>query len=162
MNKHTIAILVGNRSGVLARVAALFSRRGYNIDSLAVCTTEDPEVSRMTITVEADDQILEQILKQLNKLIDIIKVSDITEDDQVDRELALIKVSATPKNRPEILQIVDIFRGHIVDINPKSLIVEVTGDQGKAEAIVQMLRPYGIIELVRTGKIAMVRGRLEN
>ncbi|MGI6037595.1 MAG: acetolactate synthase small subunit [Limnochordia bacterium] len=162
MHKHTIAVLVQNRSGVLARVAGLFSRRGYNIESIAVCTTEDPSVSRMTIVVSADDVILEQIIKQLNKLIDVIKVSDITDDELIDRELALIKVSTTATNRAEILQIVDIFRAHIVDVRPKTVIVEVTGDAGKIEAIIEILRPYGIVELVRTGKIAMVRGaRLE-
>ncbi|MGI6034802.1 MAG: acetolactate synthase small subunit [Limnochordia bacterium] len=162
MKKHIIAVLVQNKSGVMARVAALFSRRGYNIDSIAVCATEDPEVSRMTIVARADDDVLEQITKQLNKLVEVIKVSDITNDPLVDRELALIKVGATPTNRADIIQIVDIFRAHIVDVNPKSVTVEVTGDEGKMEAIIQMLRPYGIKEIVRTGKIAMVRGGVEN
>ncbi|NLN16868.1 MAG: acetolactate synthase small subunit [Firmicutes bacterium] len=162
MKKHIIAVLVQNKSGVMARVASLFSRRGYNIDSIAVCATEDPEVSRMTIVARADDDILEQITKQLNKLIEVIKVSDITNDPLVDRELALIKVGATPTNRADIIQIVDIFRAHIVDVNPRSVTVEVTGDEGKMEAIIQMLRPYGIKEIVRTGKIAMVRGGVEN
>ena len=162
MKKHIIAVLVQNKSGVMARVASLFSRRGYNIDSIAVCATEDPEVSRMTIVARADDDILEQITRQLNKLIEVIKVSDITNDPLVDRELALIKVGATPTNRADIIQIVDIFRAHIVDVNPRSVTVEVTGDEGKMEAIIQMLRPYGIKEIVRTGKIAMVRGGVEN
>ena len=116
----------------------------------------------MTIVARADDDILEQITKQLNKLIEVIKVSDITNDPLVDRELALIKVGATPTNRADIIQIVDIFRAHIVDVNPRSVTVEVTGDEGKMEAIIQMLRPYGIKEIVRTGKIAMVRGGVEN
>jgi acetolactate synthase-1/3 small subunit len=156
--KHTISILVHNRSGVLARVAGLFSRRGYNIDSIAVGITEDPDISRMTIVVDGDEHIVEQITKNVHKLIDVLKVSDITTDDVVDRELALIKVTADSTNRSEILQIVDIFRAHIVDVSERSVIVEVTGDGGKVEAMIQLLAPYGIKELARTGKIAMVRG----
>ncbi|MDI3281254.1 MAG: acetolactate synthase small subunit [Bacillota bacterium] len=156
--KHTLAVLVNNQPGVLARVAGLFSRRGFNIDSLAVGETEDPAVSRMTIVARADERTLEQITKQLHKLIDVLKVSDITQDDAVSRELALIKVSAEPPHRSEILQVVDIFRAKIVDVNEKSLIIEVTGDESKVEAMIQLLRPYGIREMVRTGKIAMVRG----
>jgi acetolactate synthase I/III small subunit len=156
--KHTLAVLVENKSGVLSRVASLFSRRGYNIDSLAVGVTEDPEISRMTIVVQGDDQVLEQVTKQLNKLIDVIKVSDIGADDAVERELALIKVSADVTSRAEIIQIVNIFRARIVDVAPKSITVEVTGDESKINAIEKLLRQFGIKEMVRTGKIALVRG----
>ncbi|AKB83307.1 Acetolactate synthase small subunit [Methanosarcina barkeri 3] len=156
--KHTLAVLVENKSGVLSRVASLFSRRGYNIDSLAVGVTEDPEISRMTIVVQGDDQVLEQVTKQLNKLVDVIKVSDIGVDDAVERELALIKVSADVTARAEIIQIANIFRARIVDVAPKSITVEVTGDEGKIDAIEKLLRQFGIKEMVRTGKIALVRG----
>ncbi|HII93678.1 MAG TPA: acetolactate synthase small subunit [Methanosarcina sp.] len=156
--KHTLAVLVENKSGVLSRVASLFSRRGYNIDSLAVGVTEDPEISRMTIVVQGDDQVLEQVTKQLNKLVDVIKVSDIGVDDTVERELALIKVSADVTARAEIIQIANIFRARIVDVAPKSITVEVTGDEGKIDAIEKLLRQFGIKEMVRTGKIALVRG----
>lgn len=156
--KHTLAVLVENKSGVLSRVASLFARRGYNIDSLAVGVTEDPEISRITIVVHGDDHVLEQVTKQLNKLVDVIKVSDLGGDDTVERELALIKVSADTDNRAEIIQIADIFRARIIDVAPKSMTVEVTGDEGKVDAIAKLLRQYGIKEMVRTGKIAMVRG----
>jgi acetolactate synthase I/III small subunit len=156
--KHTLAVLVENKSGVLSRVASLFSRRGYNIDSLAVGVTEDPDISRITIVVHGDDHVLEQVTKQLNKLIDVIKVSDIGGDDAVERELALIKVSADANTRSEIIQIANIFRARIVDVAPKSMTVEVTGDESKIQAIEKLLRQFGIKELVRTGKIAMVRG----
>lgn len=156
--KHTLSILVYNRSGVLARVSGLFSRRGYNIESIAVGITEDPEISRMTIVVDGDENIVEQIIKNVHKLIDVLKVSDITTEDVVDRELALVKVTADATNRSEILQVVDIFRARIVDVNERSVIVEITGDEGKVDAMVQLLRPYGIKELARTGKIAMMRG----
>ena len=156
--KHTLAVLVENKSGVLSRVASLFSRRGYNIDSLAVGVTEDPEISRMTIVVHGDDHVLEQVTKQLNKLVDVIKVSDIGGDEAVERELALIKVSADVNTRAEIIQIADIFRARIVDVAPKSMTVEVTGDEGKIQAIEKLLRQFGIKEMVRTGKIALVRG----
>lgn len=156
--KHTLAILVENKSGVLSRVASLFSRRGYNIDSLAVGVTEDPDISRITIVVHGDDHVLEQVTKQLNKLIDVIKVSDIGADDAVERELALIKVAADVDTRAEIMQIANIFRARIVDVAPKSVTVEVTGDESKIQAIEKLLRHFGIKEMVRTGKIAMVRG----
>lgn len=158
MMKHTLEVLVQNKSGVLSRVAALFSRRGYNIDSLAVGVTEDPEISRITLVVHGDDRVLEQVTKQLNKLVDVIKVSDFGGDDTVERELALIKVTADIDNRAEIIQIADIFRARIIDVAPKSMTVEVTGDEGKVEAIEKLLRQFGIKEMVRTGKIAMVRG----
>ncbi|HOB21743.1 MAG TPA: acetolactate synthase small subunit, partial [Bacillota bacterium] len=143
--------------GVLARVAGLFSRRGYNIDSIAVGRTEEPLVSRMTIVLEADKATGEQLIKQLNKLVDTVKVSDVTDDATVERELALIKVAADSSNRSEILQIISIFRAKIVDVSEKAAIIEATGDESKISALIELLRPYGIKELVRTGKIAMVR-----
>jgi len=144
--KHTLAVLVENKSGVLFRVASLFSRRGYNIDSLAVGVTEDPKISRMTIVVHGDDCVLEQVTKQLNKLVDVIKVSDIGADGAVERELALIKVAADVSTRSEIIQIANIFRARIVDVAPKSMTVEVTGDETKIEAIEKLLRQFGIKE----------------
>ncbi len=156
--KHTLAVLVENKHGVLTRVAGLFSRRGYNIDSLAVGVTEDPSISRMTIVVRGDDQVLEQVVKQLNKLIDVIRVTDIESGESVGRELTLIKVAADVNNRSEIIQIVDIFRARIVDVSAKSLIIEVTGDEDKIKAIEKLLKPFGIKELARTGKIALTRG----
>ncbi|RKO66069.1 acetolactate synthase small subunit [Desulfofundulus salinus] len=156
--RHTLAVLVENNPGVLARVAGLFSRRGYNIDSLAVGRTDNPAISRMTIVVEGDDRVLEQVTKQLHKLIDVIKISDITADEYVDRELVLIKVNAGPEKRGEIMQIADIFRARIVDLGRRTMILECTGNEGKVKAFEESLRPYGIKELVRTGKIAMLRG----
>ena len=155
--RHIFSVLVENRFGVLARVAGLFSGRGFNIDSLNVAETDDPEVSHMTIVSRGDAQIIEQIYKQLNKLIDVIRVSDLTTENHVERELVLIKVHAEPQKRGEILQIVEIFRARTVDVSPTALTIEVTGDEGKLKAAVDMLRPYGIRELVRTGKIAMMR-----
>lgn len=156
--KHTLSVLVENRPGVLTRIAGLFARRGYNIESLAVGHTDDPEISRMTIVVDGDDRVIEQVTKQLHKLVDVIKLNDITHDQFVDRELFLIKVAADPTTRGEIMQIVDIFRARIVDIGRDSLIIEATGDSGKVSAIESSLRPFGIREVVRTGKIALVRG----
>ena len=158
MSKHTLSVTVENRPGVLTRVATLFRRRGYNIDSLTVGTTENPTISRMIIVVQGDDQIIEQVSKQLYKLIDVIKVVDITKERTVDRELMLIKVKADANVRSEIVQIVDIFRARIVDISGNSVIVEATGDQSKIDALEDSFRPFGILELVRTGKISMVRG----
>lgn len=156
--QHTITALVENRPGVLARVAGLFARRGFNIESLAVSITEDPSVSRMTIVVGGDDAVLEQITKQLNKLIDVIKVVDYKGIPIVERELALIKVSAEPGVRSEIMQIVDIFRAKIIDVSDKTFTVEVTGSVEKIDAIEKLLEGYGIKEVVRTGRIAMMRG----
>jgi acetolactate synthase-1/3 small subunit len=156
--KHTLAVLVENKPGVLTRVAGLFSRRGFNIESLAVGVTENPDISRMTIVVGGDDRVLEQVEKQLNKLIDVIRVSDIPVEESVNRELALIKVGVDSSTRSEVMQIVDVFRAKIVDVGAKSLIVEVTGDESKITAIEQLLRQFGVKELVRTGKIAMNRG----
>lgn len=156
--RRTFSVLVENHPGVLARVAALFSRRGYNIDSLAVSRTEDPTISRMTIVAEGDENVLEQVAKQLRKLIDVIKVQDVTAEEHVERELALIKVNADAAARGEIMQIVEIFRAHIVDIGRRTLIIEVTGDEDKIDAFEEAMRPFGIRELVRTGKIALLRG----
>jgi len=156
--KTILSVLVENHPGVLSRVAGLFSRRGFNIDSLAVGTTENPEISRMTIVVEGDEYIVEQVKKQLNKLVDVIKVSKISSDDSVSRELVLIKVDAEPKNRSEIIQIAEIFRANIVDVSRRSMIIELTGDKDKINAFEELVRPFGIKELVRTGLIAMNRG----
>jgi acetolactate synthase I/III small subunit len=156
--KHTLSVLVQNKPGVLARTAGLFSRRGYNIESLTVGVTENEAVSRMTIVVTGDDTVVEQVTKQLNKLIEVIKVSDLTKESYVDRELVLIKVTADGSNRTEIMQLVDVFRARIVDVAAKSLIVEVTGDEGKIVALVAMLKQFGIKEIVRTGTLALGRG----
>jgi acetolactate synthase I/III small subunit len=156
--QHTITVLVENKPGVLARVSGLFARRGFNIESLAVSITDDPTMSRMTIVVSGDNAVLEQISKQLNKLIDVIKVLDYTGAPIVERELAMIKVNAEARTRGELMQIVDVFRGKIIDISDKTFTIEVTGSVEKITAIEGLLEPYGIQELVRTGKIAMMRG----
>ena len=156
--KHTISLLVENRFGVLARISGLFSARGYNIDSLSVGTTDDPNVSRMTIVVKGDNRVLEQVEKQLNKLIDIIKVADYKETPHLERDLALVKVSADKSTRSELIQICDIFRAKIVDVAVDSIIIEMTGDEEKIEALLRMLRPFGIKETCRTGIVAMARG----
>ena len=158
MNRHVLSVLVENQSGVLSRVSGLFSRRGYNIDSLSVGETEDPKVSRMTIAVRGDDYILEQIKKQLNKLIDVIKIIELKKDQSVIRELALIKVKAPGNSRASIIEIVDIFRAKIVDVSNETLTVEMTGDEGKIEAFINLMEPYGISEIVRTGLTALERG----
>lgn len=157
--KHTISVLVDNKFGVLARVAGLFSGRGYNIDSLNVAETEDPSMSRMTIVARGDDRILEQINKQLNRLIDVIKVSDMTQEEHVERELALIKVTALAKSRSEIIEIANIFRANIVDVNQETLVIAITGDEGKITAMLNMLRPYGVKEIARSGMVIISRGR---
>lgn len=156
--RHTISVLVENKPGVLARISSLFSARGFNIDSLAVGETEQHDVSRMTIVVRGDERILEQVMKQLNKLIDVIKVTDFVEQPHLERDLVLIKVNAERGKRSEILEIVDIFRAKIVDVASNSVIVETTGDEEKILALVNMLRPFGIKEMVRTGIVAMGRG----
>ena len=148
--RHTLSVLVQNKPGVLARTAGLFSRRGYNIESLTVGVTENEKVSRMTIVVAGDDTVVEQVTKQLNKLIEVIKVSDLTKESYVDRELVLIKVSADSSTRGEIMQLVDVFRARIVDVAAKSLIIEVTGDAGKITALIDTLKQFGIKEIVRT------------
>lgn len=156
--RHTVTLLVENRSGVLSRVSGLFSGRGYNIDSLSVGETLDPTVSRMTIVVRATQAVIEQVIKQLHKLIDVIKVIDLTDEEHVSREMLLLRVSAAPATRAEILRIADIFRARIVDVSPLAYTLEVTGDESKIGAIVELLRPFGIQELVRTGKVAIARG----
>ena len=157
-HKHTIAVLVENRFGVLSRVAGLFSARGYNIESLSVGETLDPTVSRMTLVVRGDAFVIEQVIKQLHKLIDVIKVTDLTEENHVEREMILLKVNAEPTSRAEILRIADIFRAKVVDVTPATYTLEATGDESKVTAIVELLRPFGIQELVRTGKVAIARG----
>ena len=158
LRKHTISVLVENKFGVLSRVAGLFSARGYNIESLSVGETVDPVVSRMTIVVRGDEFVIEQVMKQLHKLIDVIKVSDLTDDSHVERELVLIRVNAEPQHRAEVLRIADIFRAKVIDVTPLSFVLEATGDEGKLEAMIELLRPMGIQEIVRTGKVAISRG----
>lgn len=156
--KHVISVIVENKPGVLSRVAGLFSRRGYNIESLTVGVTNNPELSRMTIVVSGDESILEQIQKQLYKLIDVIKVIDLPKDSSVKRELLLVKVNCDKHNRSEIIQITDIYRAKIVDVAESSLIIEITGEIGKLEAFLDIMKNYGIKELVRTGIAALHRG----
>jgi acetolactate synthase-1/3 small subunit len=156
--KHNIAVIVENKSGVLTRIAGLFSRRSFNIDSLSVGTTDNPEYSRMTITVQGDRDVLEQVIKQLSKLINVIRVTELDPSESLERELAVIKVSVDRENRSEIMQIVNIFRARIIDVSQRSMIIEVTGDEEKVEAIIQLLRQFGIKELARTGKVSMIRG----
>jgi acetolactate synthase-1/3 small subunit len=156
--QHTIAVIMENKSGVLTRIAGLFSRRSFNIDSLSVGATDNPDYSRMTITVQGDRDVLEQVIKQLSKLINVIRVSELEAGESVERELAVIKVSADKESRSEIMQIVNIFRAKIIDVSHRSMIIEVTGDEEKVDAIVQLLRQFGIKEIARTGKVSMVRG----
>src|SRR5208337_189043 len=157
--KHTLSVLVEDRAGVLSRVTGLFSRRGFNIESLAVGPCEEPGMSRITIVVVGDDEKVEQIMKQLNKLIDVIKVSDLSDNERVERELALIKVTAEMgTSRSEIMQIAEIFRAQIVDVSPKSLILQVIGETEKIEALEKLLRQYGVKEFVRTGTVGILRG----
>ncbi|MDD1720359.1 MAG: acetolactate synthase small subunit [Methanoregulaceae archaeon] len=159
MKPHTLSVIVENRAGVLSRVTGLFSRRGFNIESLAVGTSEEPGMSRITIVCIGDDAQIEQVMKQLNKLIDVIKVSDITDNERVERELALIKVAAEPgTSRAEVMQIAEIFRAHIIDVGAKTLVMQVTGDSDKIDALEKLLRQYGVKELVRTGRIGILRG----
>ena len=157
--RHTISVLVENKFGVLARIAGLFSARGFNIDSLSVGETIDPTISRMTLVTSGDDQIIEQVIKQLRRLIDVIKVSDLSDMEYVEREMVLLKVSAESHNRAEILRICDIFRGKIVDVSPKTLTLEVTGVQDKILALIDLLKPFGVMEVARTGKVALTRGK---
>ena len=157
--RHTIAVLVKDHPGVLARVASLFNRRGFNIESLAVGHTEETGISRMTIVVKGDERVLEQITKQLNKLIDVIRVKDISPKNSVERELALIKVNTNSlPARSEIIQTVDIFRANIIDVNNQIITIETTGTEDKINALIELLRPFGLKEVVRTGKIALPRG----
>ncbi len=156
--RHVISALVMNEPGVLALVAGLFSARGFNIDSLVVGRTENPDLSRMTLVVSADENTLEQVRKQLAKLVPVVKVRDFKDTAYVERDLLLCTVGAGPEKRPEVLQIVEMFRGKVVDVSPDSLMLELTGTEEKLEAFVELLKPYGIEELARTGVIAMTRG----
>jgi len=156
--QHTITVLVENEFGVLSRVAALFSGRGFNIESLTVAATTDESVSRITLVTNGDDRVVEQIEKQLHKLIGVIQVTDFADHPRVERELALVKVKGSDATRAELMTIVDVFRGKIIDVGPGSYVVEVTGDVGKINAILEVLTPLGIIETVRTGRVAMHRG----
>ena len=155
--RHTISILVENKFGVLTRIAGLFSGRGYNIDTLNVAPTQDADTSRMTVVTRGDDATLEQIVKQLKKLVDIIEVQDFREGEYVDRELVLVRVSVDSKSRAEVMQITDIFRAKIVDVQPKSLTVEITGNESKVEKFLGLMTSFGILELTRTGKVALAR-----
>jgi len=157
-SKHTLAALVHNKPGVLNRVASLFRRRGFNIESIAVGRTDDPRVSRMTIVVIGDDATVEQVRKQLDKVIDVVKIFDMTGDDLVARELALVRVKATAATRAEIVQTVNIFRGGVIDVASNSMIIEITGDEDKIDSLLNLLRGYGIKEVARTGRVAMSRG----
>ena len=156
--RHVISAIVENKPGVLAHIAGLFAGRGFNIDSLAVGETEDPMRSRMTVVARGDDAVLEQIRKQLGKIIDVIKVVDFSGADTVERDLMLIKVAASPDRRGEVFEIVEVFRGKVVDIGPKHLTLEVSGPEKKIEAFIDLVKPYGVKELVRTGRIALARG----
>ena len=155
--RHTISVLVENKFGVLTRVAGLFSGRGYNIDTLNVAPTQDPSSSRMTIVTRGDDATLEQIVKQLNKLVEVLRVIDFREGEYVDRELVLVKVSVDSKSRAEVMQITDIFRAKIVDVQPESLTVEITGSEDKVEKFIELMKTFGVLDLTRTGKVAMPR-----
>src|SRR3990170_189860 len=156
--RHVVTLLVENEFGVLARIAGLFSGRGFNIESLGVAETLDPAVSTMTIVTRGDDQIIEQVMKQLNKLVSVIKVVDLIDKDFVEREMVLVKVAANAETREEILRVADIFRGKVIDVGAKTYTIEVTGDEKKINALLALLKPLGIKELVRTGRVAMIRG----
>jgi acetolactate synthase-1/3 small subunit len=154
---HIINILVENHFGVLARVSGLFSARGYNIESLCVGITEDATISRMTVVVQGDDNIVNQIMHQLNKMVEVIEVTNLAEDSHVERELVLVRLKTNPQNRTELLEVADIFRAKIVDVSPESIIIEATGSIEKIKAFITMIRPYGIEDLSRTGRIALTR-----
>jgi acetolactate synthase-1/3 small subunit len=157
--RHILSALVQNVPGVLSHISGMLASRGYNIDSLAVGETEDPHLSRMTFVVVGDDAVLEQVRKQLEKIVTVVRVDDIGSEDHVERDLMLIKVAATAARRGDIAHLTDIFRGRIVDVSPEMVIIEISGQEGKVEAFLEMMRPFGIIELARTGRIAMVRGK---
>jgi acetolactate synthase-1/3 small subunit len=156
--RHVLSALVQNQPGVLAHISGMLASRGFNIDSLAVGETENPELSRMTFVVHGDDPTLEQVRKQLDKIVTVVKVLDISTEDFVERDLMLIKVTATPAQRMEITLLVEQFRGRIVDISSMTLMIEISGQERKIEAFIELMRPYGIVELARTGRIALVRG----
>ncbi len=155
--RHTLSVLVENRFGVLARVAGMFSGRGFNIDTLNSGPTNDPSVSHITIVVRGDDAVLEQVIKQLDKLVDVIKIEDFRDGEYVDRELVLLRVNADAKTRPEIVQLCEIFRAKVVDIQATNLVIEVTGHEAKIDKFLKMLAPFGLNGLARTGKVAMMR-----
>ena len=159
--RHTISVTVQNEFGVLARVVGLFSGRGFNIDSLSVAETLDPSASRMTIVTHGDDKIIEQITKQLNKLVNVLKVVDFKDGDFIDREMVIVKMHATEDNKAELLRLAEIFRSKIIDVSPDTYTFELTGDDGKLRAVLELLRPLGIKDIVRTGKVAMVRSSLQ-
>ena len=161
MTHHTLSVLVENKPGVLARIAGLFARRGFNIDTLAVGPTDDPTMSRITLTLDGATHPIDQVTKQLHKLVNVIKIRDLEPAETVARELALFKVSADGANRAEVMQMVEIFRGKIIDVSRRSVIIEVTGSWEKIEAFERMVRPFGLIEMARTGEIAISRGRGE-
>jgi acetolactate synthase-1/3 small subunit len=156
--RHVLSALVQNQPGVLAHVSSMLASRGFNIDSLAVGETEKPELSRMTFVVHGDDATLEQVRKQLDKIVTVVKVLDISTEDYVERDLMLIKVASTPSQRMEIYLLMEMFRGRVVDISPTALMIEISGQERKIEAFIELMRPYGIMELARTGRIALVRG----
>ncbi|AUG79794.1 acetolactate synthase small subunit [Kitasatospora sp. MMS16-BH015] len=158
MSKHTLSVLVENKPGVLARIAALFSRRGFNIDSLAVGPTEHPDISRMTIVVNVEDLPLEQVTKQLNKLVNVIKIVELDQSAAIQRELVLVKVRADAETRSQVVEIVQLFRAKTVDVSPDAVTIEATGSSDKLEAMLKMLEPYGIKELVQSGLVAIGRG----
>ena len=160
--RHVISILVENEPGVLSRVSALFSGRGFNIESLNVAETLDPSISRMTLITAGNEQIIEQIIKQLNKLVNVIKVMDLTGSDFVGREMVLVRVRAEATSRAEVLRILEIFRGRVVDVSPKSYTLEITGDEKKIQAVIELLTPFGILEIVRTGKVAIMRAKKDS
>ncbi len=156
--KHTLSLMVENHQGVLAKIASLIAAKGYNIDSLSVAETLDPTVSRMTMSVRGDEWVMEQVVKQFHRIIDVIKVVDLTDEPHVGREMVFVRVNAEPVNRAEILRITEIFRGRIVDVTPTTYTLEITGESGKVEAMLELLQPFGIQEIVRSGTLAIARG----
>ena len=159
--RHLLSALVQNVPGVLSHISGMLASRGYNIDSLAVGETEDPNLSRMTFVVVGDDSVLEQVRKQLEKIVTVVRVDDISAQDNVERDLMLIKVAARGEKRSEVVELADIFRGRVVDVAAEIVMIEISGQEGKIEAFIEMMRPFGIVELVRTGRIAMVRGSID-
>ena len=156
--RHVLSALVQNKPGVLAHVSGMLASRGFNIDSLAVGETEHHNLSRMTFVIHGDDNVLDQVRKQLDKIVTVVRVDDISSENFVERDLMLIKVASPPEKRPEVFQLTESFRGRVVDIQHDNVMVEISGTEGKIEAFIQLMRPYGILELVRTGRIALVRG----
>ncbi|MBI4574065.1 MAG: acetolactate synthase small subunit [candidate division NC10 bacterium] len=156
--KHTLSLLVENHQGVLAKIASLIAAKGYNIDSLSVAETLDESISRMTMSVRGDEWVMEQVVKQFHRIIDVIKVVDLTDEPHVNREMIFIRVNAEPANRAEILRITEIFRGRIVDVTPMTYTLEITGESGKIEAVLELLQPFGVQEIVRSGTLAIARG----